>query len=57
MTNICLFLSFDRFFSLFPMMPRHNLYKIQPEVKQICAKYNIPYITKPIGRAFADILT
>jgi len=42
---------------LFPMMPRHNLYKIQPEVKQICAKYNIPYITKPIGRAFADILT
>ena len=44
-------------FSLFPMMPRHNLYKIQPEVKEICEKYKIPYITKPIGRAFGDILT
>ncbi|CAF0962984.1 unnamed protein product [Adineta steineri] len=42
---------------LFPMMPRHNLYKIQPEVMEICQKYNIPYISKPMGRAFLDILT
>jgi len=42
---------------LFPMMPRHNLYKIQPDVIDLCRKYNIPYVVKPIGRAFADILT
>jgi fatty acid desaturase len=42
---------------LFPMMPRHNLYKIQPEVLDICRKYNIPYVVKPMGRAFFDILT
>jgi len=42
---------------LFPMMPRHNLYKIQPEVLDICRKYNIPYVIKPMGRAFFDILT
>lgn len=42
---------------LFPMMPRHNLYKIQPEVKEICRKYDIPYVVKPMGRAFLDILT
>jgi fatty acid desaturase 2 (delta-6 desaturase) len=42
---------------LFPMMPRHNLYKIQPEVKELCQKYNIPYVSKPMGRAFFDILT
>jgi hypothetical protein len=45
------------FFSLFPMMPRHNLYKITPEVKELCQKYHIPYIVKPMGRAFLDILT
>ncbi|CAF3428348.1 unnamed protein product [Rotaria sp. Silwood1] len=42
---------------LFPMMPRHNLYKIQPDVIELCRKYNIPYIVKPMGRAFIDILT
>ncbi|CAF2657107.1 unnamed protein product [Rotaria sp. Silwood2] len=42
---------------LFPMMPRHNLYKIQPDVMELCRKYNIPYIVKPLGRAFLDILT
>ncbi|UJR37612.1 hypothetical protein I4U23_030309 [Adineta vaga] len=42
---------------LFPMMPRHNLYKIQPDVMDLCRKYNIPYIVKPMGRAFLDILT
>jgi hypothetical protein len=43
--------------SLFPMMPRHNLNKIQPEVKELCRKYNIPYVNKPMGRAFLDIIT
>ncbi|CAF1305341.1 unnamed protein product [Adineta ricciae] len=42
---------------LFPMMPRHNLYKIQPDVIELCHKYNLPYIVKPMGQAFADILT
>lgn len=42
---------------LFPLMPRHNLYKIQPDVMELCRKYRIPYIVKPMGRAFLDILT
>jgi len=45
------------FYSLFPTMPRHNLIKIQPEVKELCRKYNIPYVNKPMGRAFLDIIT
>ncbi|CAF4565090.1 unnamed protein product [Rotaria magnacalcarata] len=39
------------------MMPRHNLYKIQPDVLELCRKYNIEYLSKPMGRAFLDILT
>jgi fatty acid desaturase 2 (delta-6 desaturase) len=42
---------------LFPMMPRHNLYKIQSDVMDLCRKYNITYIVKPMGPAFYDILT
>ena len=38
-------------------MPRHNLYKIQPDVMKLCRKYRIPYVVKPMGRAFLDILT
>ena len=38
-------------------MPRHNLYKMQPEVMELCRKHQIPYIVKPMGRAFGDILT
>jgi len=39
------------------MMPRHNLYKIQPDIMELCKKYNIPFVIKPMGRAFFDILT
>ncbi|CAF0985797.1 unnamed protein product [Rotaria sordida] len=42
---------------LFPTMPRHNYYKIQPDVIKLCRKYNIPYVVKPIGQAFIDIFT
>lgn len=41
---------------LFPTMPRHNLYKIQPHVRALCAKYNIPYCVKSLPTAFADIV-
>lgn len=41
---------------LFPTMPRHNLYKIQPLVMSLCKKHNIPYVVKPMGQAFLDIL-
>lgn len=41
---------------LFPTMPRHNLYKIQPLVRSLCEKHNIPYVVKPMGQAFLDIL-
>jgi len=42
---------------LFPMMPRHNLYKMQSAVMELCRKYNIRYVVKPMGQAFFDILT
>jgi fatty acid desaturase len=42
---------------LFPTMPRHNYYKIQPYVKELCKKYNITYVTKGLFEAFADIVT
>ncbi|CAF0958212.1 unnamed protein product [Adineta steineri] len=42
---------------LFPMMPRHNLYKLKADVMDICRKHNIRYISKPMGQAFVDILT
>nr|ATI22170.1 delta-5 desaturase 1 [Brachionus koreanus]QBO56256.1 fatty acid desaturase 5/6-5 [Brachionus koreanus] len=42
---------------LFPTMPRHNLYKIQPYVQSMCKKHNIKYVNKQLGEAFYDILT
>lgn len=41
---------------LFPTMPRHNLYKMAPLVKSVCEKHDIPYVVKPLGQAFADIV-
>lgn len=41
---------------LFPTMPRHNFYKVQPMVQSLCKKHDIPYIIKPLGQAFIDIL-
>ncbi|XP_076458631.1 acyl-CoA 6-desaturase-like [Babylonia areolata] len=42
--------------SLFPTMPRHNLYKIAPMVKSLCQKHGIDYQVKSLYRAFADIV-
>lgn len=42
---------------LFPTMPRHNLYKIAPLVKSLCEKHGVPYVVKPLGRAFKDIVS
>jgi fatty acid desaturase len=41
---------------LFPTMPRHNLYKIAPLVKSLCQKHDVPYVVKPLGTAFSDIV-
>ncbi|CAF0877938.1 unnamed protein product [Brachionus calyciflorus] len=41
---------------LFPTMPRHNLYKIQPLVQSLCKKHGINYIVKPLWGALFDIL-
>jgi hypothetical protein len=30
---------------------------MQKDVMDICRKHNIPYVMKPMGRAFLDILT
>nr|XP_056707683.1 acyl-CoA (8-3)-desaturase-like [Euleptes europaea] len=41
---------------LFPMMPRHNYWKVAPLVKSLCAKHGVDYQCKPLLTAFADIL-
>jgi fatty acid desaturase 2 (delta-6 desaturase) len=41
---------------LFPTMPRHNLYKIQPQVMALCKKHGVPYQLKTLPGAFADIV-
>lgn len=41
---------------LFPLMPRHNYYKIQPLVQSLCKKHGIDYVVKPLGTALLDIL-
>ncbi|KAK2187909.1 hypothetical protein NP493_150g00034 [Ridgeia piscesae] len=41
---------------LFPTMPRHNLYKVTPLVRELCKKYNIEFQNKPILTAFFDIV-
>ena len=45
-----------RLSSLFPTMPRHNLYKIKPQVEALCAKHGIPYQCKTLSEAFHDIV-
>ncbi|XP_002736866.1 acyl-CoA 6-desaturase-like [Saccoglossus kowalevskii] len=42
---------------LFPTMPRHNLYKIKPYVKELCLKHGIDYQEVSLSRAFKDILS
>ncbi|XP_038071948.1 fatty acid desaturase 2-like [Patiria miniata] len=41
---------------LFPTMPRHNFYKIMPDVKSLCSKYGLNYQSKTLLGAFADIV-
>lgn len=41
---------------LFPTMPRHNLYKVAPLVKSLCAKHGIQYQVKPLLTALQDII-
>ncbi|KAI4537236.1 hypothetical protein MG293_012099 [Ovis ammon polii] len=41
---------------LFPTMPRHNFHKVAPLVKSLCAKHGLPYVKKPMLKAFGDIL-
>ncbi|KAI4564612.1 hypothetical protein MJT46_010410 [Ovis ammon polii x Ovis aries] len=43
--------------NLFPTMPRHNCHKVAPLVKSLCAKYGLPYVNKPMLKAFGDILS
>ncbi|CAC5410891.1 unnamed protein product [Mytilus coruscus] len=41
---------------LFPTMPRHNLYKIQPLVQSLCKKHGIPHEVKSLYQSFVDII-
>lgn len=42
---------------LFPQLPRHNLHKVQPLVKELCHRHNIPYRSKPFFGAIAECLS
>eukprot|EP00069_Balaena_mysticetus_P009791 bmy_20292T0 len=41
---------------LFPTMPRHNLHKVAPLVRSLCAKHGIEYQQKPLLQALQDII-
>ncbi|XP_021107403.1 fatty acid desaturase 2 isoform X6 [Heterocephalus glaber] len=41
---------------LFPTMPRHNLRKVAPLVRSLCARHGIQYQEKPLLRALLDIV-
>jgi len=41
---------------LFPSMPRPNLRKLQPLVRQVCAENNITYTEKSLPAAYAAVL-
>ncbi|KAI3385446.1 hypothetical protein SNEBB_008966 [Seison nebaliae] len=41
---------------LFPRMPRHNLHKIAPKIKELCRKHSVRYEVKPLLGAFYDIV-
>lgn len=41
---------------LFPLMPRHNYWKVQPMVRELCERHNIPFQMKSLYQAFADIV-
>ncbi|XP_004683525.2 PREDICTED: fatty acid desaturase 2-like protein FADS2P1 [Condylura cristata] len=40
---------------LFPTMPRHNYHRVAPLVRSLCAKHGLPYVNKPMLKAFGDI--
>jgi fatty acid desaturase 2 (delta-6 desaturase) len=41
---------------LFPTMPRHNYHKIAPKIEAMYKKHDIPYTTKSLWGAFADVV-
>lgn len=36
-------------------MPRHNYHKVAPLMRSLCAKHGLPYVNKPMLKAFGDI--
>lgn len=42
---------------LFPTMPRHNYYRVQPLVQSLCKKHGLLYENKSLLGAFQDILS
>jgi fatty acid desaturase len=40
---------------VWPMMPRHNLPKVQPVFEQFCKEHNIPYQKVGFFQAFKDV--
>ncbi|XP_071104226.1 acyl-CoA (8-3)-desaturase-like [Haliotis cracherodii] len=41
---------------LFPTMPRHNYHKVAPLCKSLCEKHGLKYESKPLFKAFSDII-
>jgi fatty acid desaturase len=41
---------------LFPMVPRHNLHRIAPRLKDLCKKHNVPYHSTTLFQGSVEIL-
>ena len=41
---------------LWPTIPRHNLYKVQPVVEALCRKHRIPYRVATMWEGTLDVL-
>jgi fatty acid desaturase len=49
-------LSFQIEHHLFPDLPAHRYAEIAPQVRDICARYGIPYHTGPLPKQFATVV-
>lgn len=42
--------------SVFPTMPRHNLIRVAPLLRELCKKYGVQYQVKGLLEAMSDII-
>ncbi|XP_066556419.1 acyl-CoA 6-desaturase [Amia ocellicauda] len=42
---------------LFPMMPRHNYWRVALQVRELCERHGVPYRVKGLWQGFTDIVS